>query len=95
MQLQESTGRAFRTYLQSQVADQIAAALGGAGASKRAGATASVVVAIVLARYVVHLEPLATMPRAEVAELMAPAIQACLAPPRRQRPFRVTGAARP
>lgn len=95
MQLQESTGRAFRTYLQSQVADQITAALGGAGASKRAGATASVVVGIFLARYVVRLEPLATMPRAEVVELMAPAIQACLAPPRRQRPFRATGAARP
>lgn len=87
IQLKESTGRAFRTYLQTQVADQIAAALGGFDASKRSTATAAIMVGVFLARYVVRLEPLATMPRAEVADLMSPAIQACLAPPLRRRPL--------
>lgn len=94
VQLQKSTGEAVRSYLQNQVAGQIAAALDGADASKRAGAAAAVVVGIFLARYVVRLEPLATMPRAEVVELMAPALQSCLAPSRRQRPHTATSAAR-
>ena len=53
---------------------------GGADATARAGAFASQIVGVIFSRYVLQLEPVASMPPDALIERLAPALQATLEP---------------
>lgn len=61
---------------------------GGADAVRRAGIVAAQLSGVVFSRYLLELEPIASLPAAEVVELMAPALQRVLEPPRTRAPAR-------
>lgn len=78
---------AFREYVESQVIGRLAELVGGRDARHRVSAVASVVVGLFVTRYIVQLEPIASMSRAEVVRYLSPAIEAGLAGrPRRPAP---------
>ncbi len=62
-------------FLGAEVLGPIAARLDPRGARLRATLAATQMVGVLLARYVVGLEPLASMPAAQVAELVGPTLQ--------------------
>lgn len=76
---------AFREYIETQVIGRLADLAGGPDAAKRVSAVASVVVGLFLTRYVVQVEPIASMSRAEVVRNLSPAIDAGLAGRARSR----------
>ncbi|MDO8187482.1 TetR family transcriptional regulator [Conexibacter sp. JD483] len=65
----------LRDFLTQQIVPRLAAAIDAPDAELRATAVASQVLGLLLARYVLRVEPLASAPRAEVAALYAPTIQ--------------------
>jgi len=75
-------GRLFREMAEREMVARIAERLGGADASRRASVAASQVAGMIFARYVLRLEPLASMPADELVARMAPALRAALADPR-------------
>jgi AcrR family transcriptional regulator len=74
--------RAVAGYLGDEVVGRLAERLGGREATKRAGGVGTVLAGLVFCRYVLELEPLASMPRAEVVRLLAPAVDVQLRPAR-------------
>ncbi len=62
-------------FLAQQIVPRLAAAIDAPDAELRATAVATQVLGLLLARYVLRVEPLASAPRAEVAALIAPTIQ--------------------
>jgi AcrR family transcriptional regulator len=72
--------RFFREYLEREVLARVAALVGGADASKRAGAVAATIAGLVFTRYALRLEPVASMTTAEVVRYVAPAVDAALGP---------------
>lgn len=79
--LRSATGQfdLLRDFLSQQIVPRLAAAIDGPGsapdAELRATAVASQVLGLLLARYVLRVEPLASASRADVAALIAPTIQ--------------------
>lgn len=79
--------RFFREYLEREVLARVATLVGGADATKRAGAVAATIGGLVFTRYALRLEPVASMTPAEVVRYIAPAVDAALGtrPSRRSR----------
>lgn len=75
--------RSLREYLQSETVARVAAVVGGAEASKHAAAVGSIMAGLFFTRYVLRLEPVAGMSRAEVVAYHAPAVDAVLRAARR------------
>jgi AcrR family transcriptional regulator len=78
--------RLFREMLSREIVARIADRLGGADATTRAALAASQIAGLIMARYVIAVEPVASMAAAELAERVAPVIGAALAGPRARRP---------
>jgi AcrR family transcriptional regulator len=78
--------RLFREMAEREMIGRIADRLGRADASRRAAVAASQVAGLIFVRYVVQLEPLASMPADELVQRVAPALRVALAgPPARRR----------
>ena len=58
--------------MSAELLGRIAAILGGERARVRGGAVASVLVGTLMSRYVFRLEPFASMPREQLADVIAP-----------------------
>ncbi len=71
--------RTLREYLQTELVGRLATVIGGAEASKHAAAVGSIIAGIFFTRYVLRVEPIASMTRADVVAHHAPAINAILA----------------
>jgi AcrR family transcriptional regulator len=78
--------RLFREMLSREIVARIADRLGGADATARAGLAASQIAGLILARYVIGIEPVASMAPEELADRVAPVLGAALAGPRPRRP---------
>ena len=63
-----------------EIVGRVAARLEGDGAMERAAAFTTQIVGVVFARYVIGLEPVASMPAAELVRRLAPSMQLALAP---------------
>jgi AcrR family transcriptional regulator len=74
--------RLFREMLEREMITRIAERIGGADARRRASLAASQIAGLVMARYILGIEPLASMPVDELAQRMAPALRVALAGPR-------------
>jgi AcrR family transcriptional regulator len=74
--------RVFREVLEREVVGRIAERIGGADGTRRASVAASQIAGMLMARYMIGIEPLASMSPGEIAERMAPALRAALAAPR-------------
>lgn len=75
--------RLLRELVYGEIIARLAERLGGADATARAGMAAAQIVGIIFGRYVLRLEPLASMPAEEVVRRSASAMRAALAGPRR------------
>lgn len=73
--------RMLRELLMREVIGPIAEALGADEPELRVGLVGSQVIGLVMARYVVRVEPLASLPAARVAALVAPTLQRYLTEP--------------
>ena len=78
-------GRLFREMLEREMIGRIADRIGGADATRRAAMAASQLAGMIMGRYVLGYEPLASMPADELVQRMAPALRAALAGPRPAR----------
>jgi AcrR family transcriptional regulator len=73
------TSQRFRSYIRSQLLDKVTAYLGGgAKAAQQIELAMAQMYGVVTMRYVVRLEPLASMPRERVVAELAPIVQARL-----------------
>jgi AcrR family transcriptional regulator len=71
--------RAFREMMEREMISRIADRLGGADARQRASLAMSQIAGLVMARYVIGFDPLASMSVPDVVERMAPPMRAALA----------------
>jgi AcrR family transcriptional regulator len=78
----DEVARLFREMAEREIIARIAERLGGADASRRAGVAASQITGLIFMRYVLRVEPVASMPADELSARMAPALRAALAGPR-------------
>jgi len=78
--------RLFREMAEREMVGRIAERLGGADASARASVAASQIAGMIFLRYVLRLEPLASLPVDELVARMAPPLRSALAGPERRRP---------
>lgn len=74
--------RLFREMLELEMITRIAERIGGADAGRRASMATSQIAGMVLARYIIGFEPIASMSVDELARRMAPTLRAALAGPR-------------
>jgi hypothetical protein len=77
--------RLFREMLSREIVAPIAVRLGGADATARAAVAASQIAGLIMARYIIAIEPVASMAAAELAERVAPLLGAALAGTRARR----------
>ena len=79
--------RMFAGMMEQEMLPAIADRLGGgADATRRAAVATSQLGGLIMSRYVLRVEPIASMSHADIARRMAPALRAALAgPPRRVR----------
>jgi transcriptional regulator, tetR family len=70
--------RTLREYLHTEMVTRLAATIGGANASKHAAALATIIAGLFFTRYVLKVEPIASMSRADVIRHHIPAINAIL-----------------
>lgn len=70
--------RAFRELIESEMITRIAERLGGADASRRAAVATSQIAGLILARYVLRIEPLASTPSKELVRRIAPNLRVAL-----------------
>lgn len=78
--------RLVRELIERELVAVIAEHLGGPDASIRAAITASQVTGLIFTRYIMRIEPLASMPAREVVAYAAPALRAGMARPDTRRP---------
>lgn len=76
-------GRLFREMAEREMITRVAERIGGADASRRAAVAVSQITGMIFARYVLHIEPLASMPSDELAARMTLPLRAALAGPPR------------
>jgi AcrR family transcriptional regulator len=74
--------RLFREMIEREMLTRIADRIGGSDAARRAAVAVSQIAGLILARYVLAVEPLASMPADELATRMAPSLRAALVGPR-------------
>ncbi len=67
--------RAFSGFIQNEIIARIAEQIGGPEASKRAAAVATSIAGLVFGRYVLELEPLASMSKAEIIRYLRPGLE--------------------
>lgn len=77
--------RVFREMMEREMIGRIAERLGGAGARQRAALAVSQIAGLIMARYILAVEPLASMSEDELVERMSLPLQAALAGPRPTR----------
>jgi AcrR family transcriptional regulator len=77
--------RGLREMVEREIVGRLADRIGGADATARAGIAASHTMGIIFGRYVLRVEPLASMPADELVARAAPALQVAMAG-RRRRP---------
>lgn len=70
--------RLVREAVGREIVTRLAARLGGVGAEQRAAAFTTQIAGIVYARYLLRLEPIASMPAADVVARLAPSLQLAL-----------------
>lgn len=70
--------RSLREYLDRELATRLAAHLGGVGAAERAAAALSITMGLIHTRYVLRLEPIASMSAERVVGLLEPSLRAAL-----------------
>lgn len=70
--------RAFAGYISNEIVARVADQIGGPQASKRAAAVATSIAGLVFCRYVLELEPLASMSKAEIIRYLRPGLEANL-----------------
>ncbi len=79
--------RLLREVLQTEMTGVLAEAFGGADASARAGAFGSQIAGLIVLRYWLRVEPVASMPVEELVRYAAPGLHAAMqGPGRRRRP---------
>lgn len=83
--------RLFREMAEREMVSRLAERIGGADASRRAALAATQLAGLIFMRYILALEPVASMPADELAARAAPAMRAALASDVRRAP---AGAAR-
>ncbi len=76
--------RLFAEVAEREMIRRLAERIGGADAMRRAGAVTSQLAGVIITRYVLQLEPLASMPRDELAGLIAGPVRAALTGPQRR-----------
>lgn len=72
--------RVFRELMEQEMLARIADRIRGPGAQRRAAVVAAHIAGLLMTRYVLRIEPLASLSADEVARLMAPGIRAALMP---------------
>jgi AcrR family transcriptional regulator len=81
--------RTFREVIEQEMLPALADRLGGdANATRRASVATSQIAGMILSRYVLRVEPLASMSHQELARHMAPGLRAVLAGPVSRPPVR-------
>lgn len=75
--------RAFSGYIENEIIARLADQIGGPDATKRAAALATSIAGLVFGRYVLEIEPLASMTKAEIVRFLRPGMEANLRHPRR------------
>lgn len=78
--------RLVKEVLQTEMIRQLAERFGGVGATARATAFGSQVAGLLLTRYWLQIEPIASMTVRELVPLVAPGLRAAMAGPRRVAP---------
>ncbi|ONH59907.1 TetR family transcriptional regulator [Frankia sp. CcI49] len=73
--------RLFREVLEREIIGRVAEYLGGADAPQRAAAFSAQVAGIIFSRYVLRLEPIASMPADELVRYLSPGLRAVLRSP--------------
>lgn len=73
--------RGLREMVERELIGRLADRIGGADATARAGVVASQMMGIIFGRYVLRVEPLASMPADELVLRAAPALQAAIRSP--------------
>jgi AcrR family transcriptional regulator len=71
----------LREFLTNEVIGPVAEALGSDEAELRVGLVGSQIIGLVMSRYIVEVEPLASLPADRVVELIAPTLQRYLTQP--------------
>lgn len=74
--------RLFREAVEREIIARIAERIGGPDATKRAGVAVIQIVGLLMTRYVLRLEPIASMPASEVSARLAPTLRGALTGPR-------------
>lgn len=77
----ERIGRLFRDFIRSRILPQVARRVGEAHRELRVGLAASQLFGLGLARYVLHLEPVASAPRESLVAAVGPTITRYLTAP--------------
>lgn len=78
-------GAMVRSALQAELVDKLATRLGGPDAHLRAGAFASQIAGVIFSRYILRLEPMASMNPDEIVLRLGPALTHTLRGPQRPR----------
>lgn len=86
----EALATVVREGVQREIVDKVADRIGGRDARKRASLLCSQMVGLIYARYVIRVEPLASMPGDELVRIYAPVMTALLYP-QASGPLRVAG----
>lgn len=71
--------RGLREMVEREIIGRLADRIGGADATTRAAVVATQLMGIIFGRYILRVEPLASMPADELVQRAAPALQAALA----------------
>ncbi len=82
----ERIGRLLRRYIQSEILPHVARRVGRDPRDLRVGLVASQLFGLGLARYVLHLEPVASTPREELVAVVGPTITRYLTGPLEKGP---------
>jgi AcrR family transcriptional regulator len=77
--------RLFKEMIEREMLVRIAERIGGADASRRAGLAVVQIAGLVMSRYILAIEPVASMPVDELVARLAPPLRAALAGPRPAR----------
>jgi AcrR family transcriptional regulator len=84
-----------RQMLERELIARLAARLGGTGGERRAAAFCTQIAGIVVTRYILRLEPVASMPADEIIRTFSPALHTVLRPAPRRTPPLAPGVPKP
>lgn len=90
-----ASSHVIREYLQTEMLGRLTDLIGGPNARSRAAAAASIISGVFFTRYLLKIEPIASLPAREVATQLAPALRVLLAPHPTNGPRAKTSTLRP